>query len=276
MPIIILQAKCQFQMLHVFRSTDLLQTSSCDCMRTFTWTKVREVFAAATLAGDGIDERRPETPTSETAAREPIRLPLNETAQLRSSCCTVALRSSTCFQTIFRRPGNVTLPHQQHRPLLASSAAQTTAVQEQQHAALWARTASGSSIVLPVNSSAPVVSTSSKPMGRPKAPRMSRWSPGLADARPGHDAPTASTIMPPKLIKAPAIKLSRTALSRGLAALAAPKATSCTAHRRNAVVTCRRQSLIRLSTSAGQGHWDDSRPWNLFKHHITSAAVQDA
>ena len=54
------------------------------------------------------------------------------------------------------------------------------------------------SAVLPVKSSAPVISVMKRPNGRPNAPRMIFCSPGLVAASPGHAAPTVSIRYAPK------------------------------------------------------------------------------
>lgn len=61
-------------------------------------------------------------------------------------------------------------------------------------------TAVDSNMVLPVNSSAPVAKTSSKPEGRPMRPNNRRCKPGLLASKPGTAPPTRSARKPPRAI----------------------------------------------------------------------------
>mmetsp|Transcript_1556 Transcript_1556/g.4231 ORF Transcript_1556/g.4231 Transcript_1556/m.4231 type:complete len:315 (-) Transcript_1556:1082-2026(-) len=82
------------------------------------------------------------------------------------------------------------------------------------------------SIVLPVNSSAPESSTMSRPNGRPKAPRTIFCSPGSAAARPGHAPPTVSASKAPKEMNAPARHPSSSVFHSGAVAFASPRLTA--------------------------------------------------
>lgn len=59
--------------------------------------KLREVLAAAILAGPGSGVSKPETDTRYTRPTEPNRLPAKEIDQFRTSCVSVALPSITCM-----------------------------------------------------------------------------------------------------------------------------------------------------------------------------------
>mmetsp|Transcript_45424 Transcript_45424/g.142363 ORF Transcript_45424/g.142363 Transcript_45424/m.142363 type:complete len:230 (-) Transcript_45424:294-983(-) len=68
-------------------------------------------------------------------------------------------------------------------------------------------TAALTSAVLPVKSCPPVITTMSRPTGRPKAPSSIFCRPGLELAMPGIMAPTLIAKAPPRAMKAPARRL---------------------------------------------------------------------
>merc|ERR1712091_95852 len=81
-------------------------------------------------------------------------------------------------------------------------------------------------ITLPVKSSAPVRTTSVRPVGRPTAPFRKAESPGLAEARAGEPPPTTVMSSAPMPIRQPAAKPRTMVLSFEKPALALDAPTS--------------------------------------------------
>lgn len=82
--------------------------------------------------------------------------------------------------------------------------------------------------VLPVKSSAPHMSTSKSPKGRPKAPYTIFCSPGFVDARPGQAPPTDRARKLPKPMKVPPRMPIMKVLEMDRPAFVCPAAVACT------------------------------------------------
>ncbi len=100
----------------------------------------------------------------------------------------------------------------------------------------WVLTEAVTRAVLPVKSSAPHMSTSSRPKGRPKAPYTIFWSPGFVDARPGHAPPTERARKLPKPINAPPRMPIIKVLEIDSPALVCPAAVACSEYQTSSSV----------------------------------------
>lgn len=94
---------------------------------------------------------------------------------------------------------------------------------------VWSLTEAVTRAVLPVKSSAPHMSTSKRPKGRPKAPYTIFCSPGFVDARPGQAPPTERARKLPKPMKAPPKMPIKKVFEMDRPALVCPAATACAA-----------------------------------------------